>query len=375
MKKILVHYPFIPAYRIPVFNCLAKEQDVEVVFLSAKDSGDPTLLAKESGWEFNHIQTSLKSFEIFKRKLDFEFGVVTNLIKRRGENTYYIILSNPNILSSWVYSLLAKLLGYNVIFWGHGLLREDHGLKKVIRGFYYKIPNKYWLYGSNGKQLLIKNGIPGDKIKVIYNSLDYDMQKKIRVDCLSKRLSIRLELGYSENEFVIVTIGRLLKKLRIDQIIEAIPKSSLVKLKLIVIGDGPEKESLENLCIELGVSDSVSFTGAVYDEKILGKYYTASDASVVMGIVGLAAMHSLAYGIPMITHSNIEGHCPEIEAVIPGVTGEFFEQNSIDSFLDSVYKVNDNKGNYRNNCIQEIEKRYTPSKQVGFMMESLNDEL
>ncbi|MFA0632987.1 glycosyltransferase [Vibrio breoganii] len=375
MKKLLFHYPFIANYRVPVFNELSNLKEVEVIFLSAINSDDPTLLAKKNGWRFNHHPTTLKSFEIFNKKLNFEFGVVAHLIKNRGRNSYYIILSNPNILSSWFYSLFAKILGYKVVFWGHGLLKEEQGLKKNLRKLYYKIPNLHWLYGINGKKLLNKSGIPSNKIKVIYNSLDYEKQKRIRDELFPKRKNIREELGFSENDFVIVTIGRLLKKLCIDQIIEAISKPEKLTLKLIVIGDGPEFKPLQNLSNELNVSNSVRFTGAVYDEATLGKYYTASNASVVMGVVGLAAMHSLAYGIPMITHSTIEDHCPEIEAVIPGVTGEFFKQNDIASFLEAVYKVNENKGSYREHCIHEIEKKYTPSKQVALMMESLQDEL
>jgi glycosyltransferase involved in cell wall biosynthesis len=371
--KILLHYPFVPNYRVPVFNELASKNNIELVVMSAAESNDVTLLSKPIGWNFNHVNTLLKSYSIFNRVIDVEFGVLSHLFKLRKNIDYYIILSNPNIITSWIYSLMAKLFGIKVIFWGHGLLREDKGIKKFIRNVYYKIPDIHWLYGINGKKLLVESGIPTDKIKIIYNSLDYEKQKKIRESLFPKKENIRSELGLLETDFVIVTIGRLLKKLRIEQIINAIPHSSKLQLKIIIIGDGPEKESLKDLCIKLGVSNSVQFTGAIYDEKILGKYYTASDASVVMGVVGLAAMHSLAYGVPLITHSTIEEHCPEIEAVIPGVTGEFFKQNDMDSFLGAVDNVNMKRGYYKQSCIDEIERKYTPSRQVGLMMESLQD--
>ena len=375
MKTLLLHYPFIPSYRVPIFNELAKDKSINILFLSAEDSDDPTLLANKKGWKFKHISTQLKSFQLLGKRFNFEFGVVFNLIKNKGPNAYYIILANPNILSSWLYSVLAKILGYKVVFWGHGLLKLDHGVKKIIRQLYYKIPDQHWLYGHAGKALLNKIGVPSQRISVIYNSLDYPKQKKVRKKYCFKKQELRMKIGFLDSDFVVIAIGRLLDKLCIEQIIGAIPKSTKVQLKLIIIGDGPEKQRLQNLCVELDVEDSVCFTGAVYDEDILGKYYMASDASAVMGVVGLAAMHSLAYGIPMITHSNIEEHCPEIEAVIPGVTGEFFEQNDINSFLQAVYKVHENKSSYREPCIQEIEKKYTPSKQVAYMMESLKNEL
>ncbi|KPZ72994.1 D-inositol-3-phosphate glycosyltransferase [Shewanella sp. P1-14-1] len=375
MKRILLHYPFIPSYRIPVFNEMNSSSEFELLVLSAAKSNDETLLSTENGWGFNHIKTELRSISFFGKQFDFETGVINDLFKYRKKFEYYVILSNPNILSSWLYSMSAKLLGYKVIFWGHGLLKPDRGLKRLLRSLYYKIPDIHWLYGNNGKDLLIEAGIESNRIKVIYNSLDYDVQRLVRDKYLNDRISIRNNLGFCENDFVIVSIGRLLDKLKIAQIIKAISVSKSVTIKLVVIGDGPEKNNLVNLSENLNVLDSVSFVGAQYDENDIGKYFVAADASVVMGVVGLAAMHSLAYGIPMITHSTIEDHCPEIEAVVPGVTGEFFEQNNIDSFLDAVYKVNKNKGNYRNNCIQEIEKKYTPEQQVAYMLESIKNEL
>lgn len=374
MKKIIIHYPFIPNYRIPVFNQLASESDIEVLFLSALDSSDPTLLAKNNGWKFNHVPTILRSFYFFNRELNFEFGVVSQLFKNKGEYSYYVILSNPNIMSSWIYSVFAKLFGYKVIFWGHGLLKEDKGIKKIIRNIYYKIPDKHWLYGNNGKKLLIKNGVSENKISVIYNSLNYDLQKNIRIKFRENRLDIRKGFGFTNNDFVLIIIGRLLPKLEIDKVIKYISLSKSINLKLVIIGDGPERKNLEILSKDLNVNSSVIFTGALYDENIIGNYYVAADASVVMGVVGLAAMHSLAYGIPMITHSSIQEHCPEIEAIIPGVSGEFFNKNDLDSFLLAISKIKNNKLGYRDNCIDIIEKKYNPSKQVELMLESLEYE-
>ncbi|MCV5632640.1 glycosyltransferase, partial [Escherichia coli] len=88
------------------------------------------------------------------------------------------------------------------------------------------------------------------------------------------------------------------------------------RYRLIIIGDGPERKNLEQIACEYNIQDKVNFLGKVYDEKTLSLYYMMADASAVIGVVGLAAMHSLAYGIPMITHSNISEHCPEVEAII-----------------------------------------------------------
>ena len=71
----------------------------------------------------------------------------------------------------------------------------------------------------------------------------------------------------------------------------------------------------------------VRFVGAVYDEERLGRCYHAADLTVSPGKVGLTAIHSLTYGVPVITHGNLDEQMPEVEAITPGRTGDFFTQH------------------------------------------------
>jgi glycosyltransferase involved in cell wall biosynthesis len=368
--KVLIHYPFIASYRIPIFNELSKNDMYDFHFLSDTKSDDSTLKSNVEGWEFNHHVTQLKVFRFANAKLFLEFGVLKYILRYANTQSYYVILSNPNIITSWFYTILARLVGYKVVFWGHGLIKQDVGIKGFCRRLYYKIPNQYWLYGNIAKSLMTKTGIPSKKLSVIYNSLDYELQKKIRDEYRNKREVIRLSYGFSEKDFVLIVIGRLLKKLEIDKIILAL--KLLSDTKLIVIGDGPEMDNLKSLTLANNLNDCVIFTGAIYDEQHLGEYFTSSDASVVMGIVGLSAMHSLAYGIPMITHSNMSEHCPEVESIKPDLTGEFFEKNNVDSLRFVIEKIKANKSKYYDNCINEIEKHYTPSVQMNLILKSLD---
>ncbi|HIF9217880.1 TPA: glycosyltransferase family 4 protein [Photobacterium damselae] len=373
-KKIIIHYPFVANYRIPVFNEIAKSDSIDLVVLSATESKDKTLLSKNNGWEFKHIETKLMSFSIFNKEVNFEFNVLVNLIKMRRKYDYYVILSNPNIISSWLYSLFAKIIGYKVIFWGHGLLKKEQGLKSFIRKLYYKIPYKFWLYGNSAKKLMIDDKIDSHKLSVIYNSLDYNKQKELRDIKINHKKEIKEKFGFKDNDFVFICIGRLLPKLEIERLINIFPKLKALNIspKLLIIGDGPSKNELIDLVDKHQLAMDVVFTGAIYDEEILSNYYVISDLSVVMGIVGLAAMHSLAYGVPMITHSSLSEHCPEIEAIIEGETGYFFDKQSDESFLNKIIQVIRNKEDLSDNCISRIESYYTPKKQVEYIIESLN---
>ena len=54
------------------------------------------------------------------------------------------------------------------------------------------------------------------------------------------------------------------------------------------------------------------------------------------GNVGLAAIHSLSFGTPVCTHSNLLNQMPEIEAVEEGVTGCYFDENNLDNLIEVI---------------------------------------
>ncbi|HGL4294454.1 TPA: glycosyltransferase family 4 protein [Citrobacter sedlakii] len=376
MKRVIIHYPYIPSYRVPVFNELSKNLDV--IYLSALSSPDKTIKSDNVNWKFKHHETNLKQFSLFGKKYDYETKVFRHLWKYRKEASHYIVLSNPNILTSWLYSILAKILGYKVVFWGHGLLKEDAGVKALIRKVYYSLADQFLLYGNRGKELLINAGISSSKIKVIYNSLDYEQQKKYRLSLEGKKNDLRLRMGFNPDDVILVCMGRLVTKLKIDKLISLLgqKKDLFSNYKLIVIGDGPERKRLEELVREYKIEGKVKFIGKLYDEESISNYYMMADASVVMGIVGLAAMHSLAYGIPLITHSNLDEHCPEVEAIINKETGYFFEQDNEQSLIETLLYLNraQDLKKIKQNCIDIIEEYYTPQKQSFFIKSALYEK-
>jgi glycosyltransferase involved in cell wall biosynthesis len=91
------------------------------------------------------------------------------------------------------------------------------------------------------------------------------------------------DLDY-ENSFVISYIGGFTPQRGIETAIEAMPEllRSIPDAKLLLVGDGDDDyvSSLRGLCSELGVSDSVEFTGWV-DFELIRSYYSASDVTLI----------------------------------------------------------------------------------------------
>lgn len=84
------------------------------------------------------------------------------------------------MLSTWLAIIVCKVRGIKTVFWSHGLYGNEPLLKRKLRVFFYNFADEILLYERRAKQLLIKEGIKEEKLKVIFNSLDHEKQISIR---------------------------------------------------------------------------------------------------------------------------------------------------------------------------------------------------
>lgn len=375
MKKVIIHYPFIATYRIPIFTLLSQNDKYEFEYWASNGGGDQYILTSTEN--LNVKQTPLQEISIPSIRKTFEWqpSAIKHMLNEKMDA--YIVLGNPNSLSTWLCVLIARFNSIPVLMWSHGYLKDEKGLKGFIRKTFYKLANSHLLYGNKAKEIMIKKGFEEEKLHVIYNSLDYKKQKNYREKLsYSDRKETRLQYGFNEDSIVLIAIGRLMKKLKLEQVIDAI-KVQTDKgqdIRLFIVGDGPEKVDLEKLVNILEIKEKIVFYGACHNEEELAKLYNASDYSVVMGKVGLSAMHSLAYGIPMITNNNLDEHFPEIEAIIEGETGFYFQKDDISDFELKLRPL-PYRGYMYNKCINVIEKNYTPQRQGELIVNTIDTVL
>lgn len=372
--KVVVQYPFIALYRIPIFKKLLASERYDFIFWAGKESPDKYLKSAfdESGLPIEEVPLKVFRVPIINKVLEFQLSAIAKLIGVRPD--VYIILANPNSVTSWLCMLTARVIGVRVLAWSHGFLSDEKGFKGRIRALFYKLPHGHLLYGNRAKDIMVSKGFDPKKIDVIYNSLDYGKQSALRDALgLEDRVNLRKKLKIPENALVLVSIGRLMSKLKIDQAIEAVKKMDQQgrNIYLLVIGDGPEKTNLVQLASLLDIAGKVIFYGACHEEEELAKLFNASDVSVVMGKVGLSAMHSLGYGIPLLTNNNMNKHFPEIEVIKDGETGWFFEENDVDDFVSKVKQMKYKDEIYKK-CITAIEERYTPEKQCQYIENAIS---
>lgn len=134
---------------------------------------------------------------------------------------------------------------------------------------------------EDSKNIFVKK-LPYDniinKIKVIYNSLEFDETKFFtQKQALAK-------LPELKNKKIILTVGRLVEAKGHDIVIKSVKllKKKFPNIVYIIVGEGVEKESLIRLVHDEGLDDTVMFTGYVSDEE-REMYFGVCDLFVMAG--------------------------------------------------------------------------------------------
>ncbi|MEP1446561.1 MAG: glycosyltransferase [Paraglaciecola sp.] len=161
----------------------------------------------------------------------------------------------------------------------------------------------------------------------------------------TKVTNLRTHLQKNSNEKLILFVGRLSEEKGVREAIQATAKliDAGLRLRLIVIGEGHEKEDFKKVVSDLGINEYVDFLGWIENKDV---YYYFSACDVFVGpsktaangqveAQGLTFIEAMLAGCPVIG-SNSGGI---IDAVIPEQTGWLVEPNNVDSLANTIGKV------------------------------------
>ncbi|MGB5555677.1 MAG: glycosyltransferase [Flavobacteriaceae bacterium] len=218
-------------------------------------------------------------------------------------------------------------------------------------------------------------GFSDDKLVLIYNSLFYDKQLKIR----NKLTPSTLYKDHFGNELpVILYLGRIQKSKKVDQLVEAVKllKNQNSPFNLVIVGKDVENNEIPKLANDYGLNDNIWFYGPCYDEEEIGPLIFNSAVCVSPGLIGLMAIHSLTYGTPVITCDAFSSHGPEFEAIDDGVTGSFFKEDDLDDLCEAITHwttiSKSKREKVRLNAYKVIDEKYNAHAQIQIIKTTLN---
>lgn len=132
------------------------------------------------------------------------------------------------------------------------------------------------------------------------------------------RNAMRKTLGLNQDDFVIISVGELIKRKNQGIIVETLAEISNPKVKCIICGKGNQKEYLEKLIVKNNLQDRVFLLGFREDIAALCKMSDAFFFPSKQEGLSMAMMEAMAAGMPIIA-SDIRGNRDLIQDGFGGI--------------------------------------------------------
>ncbi|EHC10223.1 glycosyltransferase family 4 protein [Fischerella thermalis] len=277
---------------------------------------------------------------------------VGNFLKFQRENgiTYPLIHTNY-WLSSWVGMQLKKIQGSKQVHTYHSLGAVKYNTIKTIpliastrlavEKEVLETAERIVATSPQEKEHMRSLVSTKGNIDIIPCGTDIE-----QFGCISQQAA-RVKLGLNPEDKVVMYVGRFDPRKGIETLVRAVGKSQFrgdKHLKLIIGGgsrpgqsDGMERERIEGIVHELGMSDFTIFTGRL-SQEILPSYYAAADVCVVPSHYepfGLVAIEAMASNTPVVA-SDVGG----LQfTVVPEETGLLAPPQDEDAFAVAIDRI------------------------------------
>ena len=302
-----------------------------VEFLILEQRKQPVIvkIAKELSRLTFFFSRQLKRYSVFL--IDYHFRIKQNAekISELLKNLRIDLLYMNNQPSSNLEGIIAsKITGIPAL--------QHSRIETTLNSFEIKAVNlwlKKMICVSEGvKNSFIRQGVDKSKCVIVYNGIAIETVPK------ASRQDIRKTWGISDKDILIGTVGSLIKRKRIMDLIEAtaiVAKRSEHPIKCMIIGKGPEKENLMTKVKERNLDSRIIFTDfqsdAISHINALDIFAMPSENEGLPRVI----LEAMLLGKPVIA-SDITGPS---ELVIDGETGFLVPAGQTERFADAMLRL------------------------------------
>jgi glycosyltransferase involved in cell wall biosynthesis len=247
----------------------------------------------------------------------------------------YLRKLRPTIVHSFLFraNILARIAGYltgvPIIISSIRVMGGEKEFFHFLERMTSFVVDRYVTVSESVKGYIIqKSKIPVEKVSVIYNGVNIKNCDSLQVQ------NVKLSFSREAGNIILMTVGRLHKQKGHYYLIHAISKvkKEVLKIRLLIIGEGEEEKNLKNLVKSLDLTDQIIFTGLKYDvENILPIAELFILPSLWEGMPN-AVLEAMATGKPVV--ATEVGGIPEL--VIHGETGLLVPPKDSDALASAI---------------------------------------
>ena len=302
--RLLILQPDLVDYRVETYNIINKYYELDVAYAFKDKTKSPC--------EFNR-------FKLRYRKIG-PFFIVENF--KQLVNNYSVVIIMADLHYPQYCLLPFYINRVRVISWGIGfrvsyihpfVTNRKHTLLDGINQIVLAKCNANIFYMNKAKEFWKGTTLNQKQIFVAPNTTSV-APILIKEEFKKNFLFVGSLYKGKGCDLLISTFARLMKDLESDS-------------RLIIVGDGEERQALEQYSLENGVADKVVFKGAIYDENELAKEFQNAILCISPTQGGLSVPKSMGYGVPFVVRSDaITGG--EIYHIQNGVNGIVYNNDN-----------------------------------------------
>lgn len=241
--------------------------------------------------------------------------------------------------------VLKKMFGLPYLAYCHGediTLTERYDQQRRLRNRIYKHAERVVAACEFARQSLLKIGIGEERIVKITPGVDWE---RFSPRPKNEELLRRYGLG---NSRVLMTVARLTPRKGHATVMRALARilAQVPDAKYLIVGTGPERQQLEQLAGELGISHAVRFAGYVAEQD-LAEHYNLCDLFVMMNQeidgdiegFGMVFLEASSAGKPVI--GGLSGGTQD--SVVQGQTGFLVDPQDVKQVAAKLLLLLENK--------------------------------
>jgi len=344
--KVIILHNFMAPYRLPLFAEIAKNKtlDVEVFFLSES--------AKNRRWRISSgIKLPFKFRVLPKLEFNFQgkdlFAWIFNptfpfeLIKSK----YDVIISAGWLdFACQAAFFLSKILKKPYIIWSESTIYEPSWRRTVTRPLVKLIvrhSDACIPIGTRAKEYLIKLGASPEKTFVAISTVDIKHFEKTSKLTEKEKAILKKKLGIKTKKLILF-VGQLIERKGLKFLLPAFArlKKDNPDVGLLIVGYGPQKQELLNICQKEKVGD-VYFSGHVEVDQ-MPKMYGLANLFVLPSTEetwGLVINEAMASGLPIITANKVGA---SVDLVKNGENGYVVKGGNVNELYKAMKKIVEN---------------------------------
>ncbi|MDC7221847.1 MAG: glycosyltransferase [Spirochaetales bacterium] len=267
------------------------------------------------------------------------------LTKLKDESVDLVHFMTP-IITSYLGIKIARKLEIPVVGTYHTLIADPTYYEQLMNKLVKATPESVWYYTNlyynaadlvtaptqNMVDLLDENGCTTDMI-ALSNGIDPSVFDNSRAEEMKKK--------YNLGEKTVLYVGRVSIEKNINVLIDAFDKLTerIPDAQLLIVGDGPKREEIEDYAAEKKSASQITFTGMIPHEELVTsgifgacKLFATASETETQGITLLEALHC---GLPCIGADALGVS----ETIVHGETGFLVPPRSVDEMADRMTQI------------------------------------